>query len=293
MNKVIKITKKTAKELLPKRTQFSSKGSYGKVLNISGSYKYQGAASLSSLAPLKVGCGLVTLATIESVINNLAGNVPCITFHKLEDFDKKCISKNAFDNIKEIIKYYSVISIGSGLSDDEELDKFITDTLEFLTTNNTKCVIDADALNIAARLGIEKYPTNAIITPHPVEMSRLLNISVTKIQDDRIKHAQMATEKFGCNVILKGHETIISLTDGRIFQNTTGNSALAKAGSGDVLTGMISGFAAQNMTIENATILAVYLHGLCGEIASKELSEYSVLSTDLINYIPKAIKTII
>jgi NAD(P)H-hydrate epimerase len=107
-----------------------------------------------------------------------------------------------------------------------------------------------------------------------------------------IKAKQIAVER-EITIVLKGANTAVVKPSGEIYFNSTGNPGMATAGSGDVLTGMISGFAAQNMTIENATILAVYLHGLCGEIASKELSEYSVLSTDLINYIPNAIKTII
>ena len=287
------ITKEYVKSLLPKRSEDSNKGTFGKVLNIAGCTNYQGAAYLSSIAPLKVGAGFVTLASTELVINNLASSAHCITFLPLKSSSNKCISHRAFKEIKKVIGGYNVISIGPGLSDYDSVRYFVEDTLNYLKNFETKIVIDADALNIIAMSDIKELPENSVITPHPLELSRLLDVPVDVIQSDRPGAAKLAAGKFGCTVVLKGKNTIICSSKGEIFENETGNSALAKAGSGDVLTGMISGFVAQGLDVLEASILSVYLHGLCGELASHDLTEYSVLATDLIDYIPKGIKKIL
>ncbi len=286
------ITKEDVKKLLPKRELDSNKGSFGKVLNIAGCVNYQGAAYLSSLAPLKVGAGLVTLASIERVINNLASSSPWITFFQLRDESNKCIASDAFVDLMSVIDDYDVVSVGCGLSDDIHVCSFVQKLLSYLCSIDKKVVLDADALNIISKLGIKDLPKNSIITPHPMELSRLLGISVQDIQDDRVRAAILASEKFNCCIVLKGQGSIIAFPDGQIYKNTTGNSALAKAGSGDVLTGIISGFLAQGLSVKEATLLSVYLHGLCGELASQELTEYSVLATEQIEYIPCALKHI-
>ena len=155
-----------------------------------------------------------------------------------------------------------------------------------------KVVIDADALNIIPKFDINKLPENSIITPHPMELSRLLKISIDEIQANRIESAQKASKKYGCTTILKGNETVVCTKDLEIYTNTTGNSSMAKAGSGDVLTGILSGLLAQGLTTKQAALLGVYLHGLSGDIARRDLSEYSVLASDLIKYLPEAIKVI-
>ena len=288
----LEITIDNIKKLLPIRIQESNKGTYGKVLNIAGCFDYQGAAFLSSLAPLKIGAGLVTLATTKTVINNIAANCPWVTFHKLKDYKKQSIAKNAAKDLLPIIKNYNVVSIGSGLSNTKETKKFVIDVIEYLNKTQIKTVIDADAINILTDTNIE-LPQNSIITPHPLELSRLINVPVEKIQNNRTKYAKYTAEKYNCTVILKGKNTIICTKELKIFTNTSGNSSLAKAGSGDVLTGIISGLLAQNLSPIDASILGVFVHGLCGELASKDLTEYSVLATDQINYIPNAIKTIL
>lgn len=286
------ITKELVSTLLPHRSADSNKGTFGKVLNIAGCLNYQGAAYLSSVAPLKTGAGLVTLATIEKVVNNLAGNCPWITFYPLKDHQGKCIAGYAFQEIKEIIDDYDVVSIGPGLSTMPAVSEFCEDVIKILPQYNKKTVIDADAINIIAATDIKKLCENCVITPHPKELSRLTGLSVDEIQADRIKAAKYTAEKFNCNVVLKGKNTVVCTTEMQIFINTSGNSALAKAGSGDVLTGIISGLMSQGLSVKDAAVAGVYLHGLCGEIASKRLTEYSVLATDQIDEIPNAIKFI-
>ena len=287
------ITAQSVKALMPQRPQQSNKGTFGKVLNIAGSIEYQGAAYLSSVAPLKTGAGLVTLATIEPLINNLAGNCPWVTFYPLRDYYKKCIASDAFGDVLNIIENYNVISVGPGLSDTAATNEFVDDLIKYLNKNNKKTVIDADAINVLSKSELSSFPSDSVITPHPVELSRLINTPVKDIQNDRIKYAKLTAEKFGCCVVLKGNQTVVCTKELEVFVNTSGNSALAKAGSGDVLTGIISGLMAQGVSVENAAKLGVYLHGLCGELASQDLSLYSVLATDQIDYIPQAIKKIL
>lgn len=266
--------------IMPKRTENSNKGTFGKVLNIAGCRKYIGAAFLSSITPIKTGAGLVTLSTDETIIPIISSQAPEITFLPLKGHSESL-------ELLEALQSYDVISIGCGLGTDEETQKLVKTV--FNIENSAKWVIDADALNIISLLNLEYLPFNAVLTPHPKELSRLLKIDVEEINQNREKYAVFAAKKFNSVVLLKGHNTVI--TDGNhIYINKTGNSALAKGGSGDVLTGIISGLLAQGLSPLEAAIKGAYIHGITGELASKDLSEYCVLASDLINYLPKVIK---
>lgn len=282
-------------KFFPKRIQNSHKGTFGRILNISGSQNYSGAAILSSLSALKSGAGYVTLACPDVIVKSIASYSPDITFMPLKSTSIGSISKENTNGVIHRIKDFDIISIGSGLTTNEETKSFI---LELLKNIEKPIVIDADALNIIASENIKNVPKNSIMTPHPKELSRLLNISVEEIQANREKFAIIGAEKYNTVMVLKGHETVV--TDGKnIYINKTGNSALAKAGSGDVLTGITAGIAAQmkknipeNFLFYVATN-SVFLHGMAGELASKDLTEYSVLASEQIKYIPQAIKKIL
>ena len=287
------ITKEYAKTLLPKRSDYSSKGNYGTVVNIAGSFMYSGASYLSSISALKVGCGLVRLATATNVISTVASMSPDITFIDLGESANYTIPKDANKILKEI-KEPSVYSIGCGLSLDNNTKEFVLTFLKNNIDNQTPIIIDADGINALACASKKVIlPLNSIITPHPLELSRLIDVPVDEIQAHRVQYAWETSREFDCIVLLKGHETVVAIPTGQIFINQTGNSALSKGGSGDVLTGMIAGFASQGLNLENATCLAVYLHGLSGEIASSVQTQYGVLASNLINSIPAAIKTLI
>ena len=262
---------------LPKREQYSNKGTFGKVLNIAGSDNYTGAAYLSSVSALKVGCGLVSLCSSAKVISAVSNLSPDITFTPLTDL------KNKIDE-------FDVISIGCGLSTATAQTVLFKSVLSALQDKETPLVIDADGINILAKLKKPILPANTIITPHPKEASRLIKADVKKILDKPVDYAKKISEKYQCTTILKQHSTVVCSKEMEIYINETGNSALAKAGSGDVLTGMVSGFLAQKMSAFEAAKLAVFLHGKTGEIASSMLTEYSTLASDLIKYIPLAIQ---
>lgn len=279
-------------KLLPKRIQNSHKGTYGHVLNIAGSCQYQGAALLSSLSSLRVGAGYCMLASCSDVISNTASNTPDVTFLDLGQSAYGTIPKDSIKFISAIANY-DVVSIGCGLNQIGGVEDFVVNFLKKNQKSYTPIIIDADAINIMAKSKNFLMPMNSIITPHPMELSRLMGIEVKEIQQNRAKWAWEASKEFDCIVLLKGHETVIAVPNGKIFINHTGNSALAKAGSGDVLTGMIAGFCAQGISLEEAACCAVYIHGITSEVASKSMSEYCVLASDLIKYIPLAMKAIL
>jgi len=290
--KINYINKQLAKGLLPKRVEKSHKGTYGNVLNIAGSASYPGAAYLSSVSALRAGAGYVMLAAPSSVIPIVAANSADVTYLDVGESQYGSIPKDALRFIQGVANPYC-FSIGCGLGTSKPAKDFLSSFFAKYLKSQTPIIIDADAINILSQLKRVDLPLNSIITPHPLELSRLLGVDVSEIQEDRIKWAWEASKKFDCIVLLKGYESVIAIPNGQIFINTTGNSALSKAGAGDVLTGMIAGFCAQGLNLENAACLAVYLHGRSGELASKTHTEYSVLASNLINYIPFAIKEIL
>lgn len=282
------INKKFAASILPKRVQNSNKSTYGRVLNIAGSSNLPGAAYLSSVSALRIGAGYVTLAGVDSIINIIASMVPELTYIPLKSNSQGSIDK---DNIIKELSLYNVISLGCGLTTNEGTKDFVLDLLPMLNSRQG-LVIDADAINILSLHKGEISLKNAVITPHPKELSRLLNVSVAEINDNREKYARITSQTYECITVLKGNKTIVTNGE-KIYINESGNSALAKAGTGDVLTGIISGLLAQKMTPLNAALLGVYVHGRSGDIASMDLTEYSVLASDVIDYIPFALREII
>lgn len=288
------ITQEYVKKLLPKRKGNSHKGTYGNILNIAGSENYHGAAFLSTVSALKAGCGYVVLASIKEVLASVSILCPEAVFIPLES-KNGTISKEEYKKIIEIFLSSKVLEFGCGISsllgNQEEIEGFIQNLLNEICTYDKPVIIDADGLNIISKLNITQLPKDCIMTPHPQELSRLIGVDVSEIQLDRTKYAKIAAKKYSSIVVLKGHHSVI--TNGyEVLVNPTGNSSLSKAGSGDVLTGLISGFCAQGVNTFEAAILGVYVHGLAGEIASTELTQYGVNASDLINYIPKAIKSL-
>ncbi len=260
---------------LPKRPENSNKGTFGKILNIAGSEYMPGAAYLSSVAALKTGAGYLELASDEKTLRTVSEMLP----------EAVLVPK---EKIEQYINIATVISIGCGLSTEQEAVEIFKKVIN--NRKNLPTVIDADGLNILSNNPTE-FDKNTILTPHPKEASRLLNCKLEDILKDTENSAKEISEKYNCITVLKTHNTTV--TDGKIiYINKTGSSALSKAGTGDILCGMISGLLAQNMKPFDAAILGVYLHGLAGELASRYLTEYSVLASELVRYIPNAIKSV-
>lgn len=265
---------------LPQRKQNSHKGTYGKVLNIAGSPNYSGAAYLSSISALKVGCGYVALASCPSVLQAVSAKSPDIVLIPIKQ-------------VKNVLKNYDVISLGCGFSTEAPAILMFKSIMTELAILDMPVILDADGINLLAKFKKMVLPDRLILTPHPKEASRLLNKPVSEILENPEDSATEISLNFKCTTVLKLHNTIVCSKKLTIYTNDTGNSALSKAGAGDVLCGMISGLLAQGLTPFEACKTAVYLHGLSGELASKYLTEYSVLASDLINYIPDSIRTLL
>lgn len=264
---------------LPTRNQFSHKGTFGKVLNIAGSPNYSGAAYLSSMSALRIGCGYVALASSPSVLQAIAAKTPDIVLVPIKQ-------------AKNVIKNYDVVSLGCGFSTEAPAILMFKSLMTELAILDLPVILDADGINLLAKFKKTVLPDRLILTPHPKEASRLLGKDVSEIIANPEDAATEISLNFKCTTVLKGHNTVVCSKKLNIYINKTGNSALAKAGTGDVLCGMITGLIAQGMKTFEACKTAVYLHGKAGELASEDLTEYSVLASDLLNYVPKAIKKI-
>lgn len=261
---------------MPYREQNSNKGTFGKVLALCGSDNYIGASYLACLSVLKIGAGLCALTSTDRVIDSVSKMLPELVYLKREQ---------GFRNISN----YTVLLIGCGLGQEKNSRKIFQRFMKNIPEDKP-VVIDADGLNLlGANKGL-KLSLRTVLTPHPLEASRLLGCSLEEILSDPAGAAKRLTEKYSCVTVLKMHRTIVCDRDFNIYINEHGNSALAKAGTGDVLAGMIAGLLSQGMSCFDASKLGVYLHSKCGEIASEDLTEYSVLASDLVKYLPKAIK---
>jgi hydroxyethylthiazole kinase-like uncharacterized protein yjeF len=291
------LTADFVKTLLPARLENSSKGSFGSVLVIAGSANYRGAAFLSCAAALRVGTGYVTLAAIPAVVASVSYRLPDAVYVPLKSW-RGCIACGEYRRVAPLVRRCTAVAVGPGLSGvagtmfhkggTRGVRRFFARLMLILSGMDIPVVLDADGLNFLSELQPLALPRRLVMTPHPKELARLLGTTVEAIQADRAGSAERAARKYGAVVVLKGHRSIV--TDGSTtFVNSSGNSALAKAGSGDVLTGVIAGFAAQGLSTLDSARFGVWLHGRAGEIASAEKTDFGVLASDLPDYIPRAI----
>lgn len=261
---------------LPQRPENSHKGTFGKLLNVSGSKFMPGAAIISSMAALKSGCGNVFLTMDEPVFS----------------WQNCGIVFTRTASIAEHLKSAQALLIGCGLGTELKAVQMFQKTFEAQAEIPT--VIDADGLNLLAKYDLEWRPKNLVLTPHPLEASRLLGgVEVEKILNDTVHYAGEISQIYNCVTVLKTHNTVVTSPYGEVYINKTGNSGMAKAGSGDVLAGMLASFLAQGMETFDAATLAVYTHGLAGDFARDELTEFCVMPVDLINHIPQAFRTLL
>ncbi|MBK8806872.1 MAG: NAD(P)H-hydrate dehydratase [Bacteroidales bacterium] len=263
---------------LPKRNKFSHKGHFGHGLLIAGSKGMAGAAILAAKASLKSGIGLLTCHIPALNVLPLQISLP----------EAICVADSNMDFVSNITlaSHYTAIAIGPGLSVNDTTCSAFEQVLKNI---KIPMVIDADGLNIISKLPhlLQCLPANTILTPHPKEFDRLFGNS--KNSEDRFNKQVLASKKYGIIIVLKGHNSSISLPTGEVWFNTTGNAGMATAGSGDLLTGMILSFLAQGFSASVAARYAVYLHGLAGDIAAKNVGEYSLIASDIIDSIFKAI----
>ncbi len=262
------------------RAADSHKGDFGKVAIIAGSLGMTGAAALAGTAALRAGAGLVRVATPKSVLPIVASAEPCFTTIPLDEDKNGRISAKAINKILNLVKENDIIAFGPGIGVSSAL-KAILETL--LKQDNLKLVIDADGLNNLSK--IKNWPeilkAEIILTPHPGEMKRLCSALFREpLPDDRQQQALLLAENTKTTVILKGAGTVVTDAD-KLYVNTTGNPGMATAGSGDVLTGVVTALWAQGLNSFDAAVLAVYIHGLAGDIAAEKIGQTSLIATDI------------
>jgi NAD(P)H-hydrate epimerase len=274
------------------RTADSHKGLYGHALIVAGSLGKSGAAVMAGYAALRAGAGLVTVATPDVVLPIVASAHPELMTEPLAATPQgtaaiSSLSKKRFDRLEES---KNVLALGPGLGLEPETQDFIR---KVVSRTELPLVLDADGLNaFAANADLlrDRKTKFLAITPHPGEMARLLMRSTKEVQEDRVKAALDAAQRWNVQVILKGAHTIIASPDGQIFINTSGNPGLAKGGSGDVLTGVLAALTAQFKTDDWARVLSLgaYLHGKAAEFATKNTDESGLLATEVAAAIPHA-----
>ncbi len=279
-----------ARSWLPDRKPDAHKGSCGTVLVLAGSAGMTGAAHLTSLAAMRSGAGLVYLGIPESLNDILEAKLTEVITKPLPETRNRTLSLAALERILKLTDRADALVIGPGLSAHPETAELVQAVIKSVSI---PAVVDADGLNaLAAGPELLGCPARLVLTPHYGELSRLLKVGIPQIKAEPLKYAREAARKFNQMIVLKGAPTVTALPDGRAWINPTGNSGMATAGSGDVLAGLIGGLLAQGLSPERAAVLGVYLHGLAGDLAADDKTEYCLLAGDIIEHLPPAFKKI-
>ncbi len=267
----------------------SHKGDYGYVFVLAGSVGLTGAAYLSSQGALLSGSGLVTLGIPESLNPIMEVKLTEVMTKPLAETKTFSLSLKALSQIKKILPEIDALAIGPGLSRNYETRGLVH---KLLSSVRKPTVLDADGINaLVGKLNVlNNLKSELVLTPHPGEMARLLGLKIAEIQNNRSQIAKRFAKKYRVAVVLKGHRTVVAGKDGQIYINKTGNPGMASGGCGDVLTGIIVSFLGQGMRPFKAARLAVYVHGLAGDIALKEKGEISLIATDILDKLPQALK---
>ncbi len=275
------------KTMLPKRKPVSNKGTYGHALCVCGSMKMIGAAYLSVSGALRCGTGLVTAAFPQSAYPAIAPKLTEPLLLPLEANFEGTFEFSAKAGITEAVKRATAVLIGCGIGFNKDTSLLVHSLIKEI---NKPMIIDADGINaLSTNIDIlKKAQAPVILTPHPGEMSRLCSKNIAEIIENPIVTAYEFAKKHKVTVVLKGANTIVcSYERNEIYVNSTGNSGLARGGSGDLLAGMTVSFLAQGMSPFDASVCAVYLHGLCADIVAEKTSERGMLPTDVLNHLPE------
>ena len=289
-NRTLLLTSDSAFQTLPERRPSSHKGTFGHAGIIAGSVGKTGAAALAARAALRVGAGLVTVATPNSVNDVLEAKLLEAMTMPMPETKARTLARSGLDRIVAFIQARTAIAVGPGLSTHPETAELVQFLVKHL---DRPSVLDADALNaLAGRVSLlTECKTPPILTPHPGEMARLEPDATTQtVNADRIGTARRFARERGVFVVLKGARTVIARPDGLVAICPTGNPGMATAGTGDVLTGMIVGLLAQGVPAWGAACAATYFHGSAGDLAAQQLGQAGMLAGALIAQIPYALQ---
>jgi NAD(P)H-hydrate epimerase len=270
------------RHLLAPRPPWGHKGTFGHVLVVAGSRGKTGAAAMTGLGALRAGAGLVTVASAASAVPVIAGHAAELMTVPLEENDAGTISASV--DLSAIAEGKTVLAMGPGLGLHPDVEALVERAAE---TFEGPLVLDADALagTVQGNGGVR------VLTPHPGEMARLTGKPTADIQRDRAGAARAFAVARRVTLVLKGQRTVIAFPDGRVWINPTGTPAMGTGGSGDILTGLISGLLAQfPHDPDSAVAAAVYLHGLAGQIGARALGEKCLIATDILEYLPDAME---
>ncbi|MQF48555.1 NAD(P)H-hydrate dehydratase [SAR202 cluster bacterium AC-647-N09_OGT_505m] len=287
------ITSDWVKNTLPRRPLDSHKGTFGRVLVVAGSMNYIGAAYLACEGAARVGAGLVTLAIPRSLQPLLATKLTEVTYLLLPE-EEDALSPEASDVILSELPGYQALLAGCGLGQGSDVAQLLQQTLNTARYPGVPMVLDADALNIMSRqpewwLGLKG---EAVVTPHPGEMSRLTGRTTKDINSARLNTTRERAIQWSKSVVLKGAYTVVSSPQGQVRMSPFANPGLASAGTGDVLAGAIAGLLAQGMSTFDAASCGVYLHGAAGEQAKYEMGDTGIVASDILPRLPLAIKQV-
>ena len=281
--KIRRLNRRDVEKTLPKRKKDSHKGDFGRILLLCGSRGYTGAAALAAMGALRAGAGLVYVGVPESIYQIEAVKLTePIVFPLLEEDGK--LSTESIEKIRELLPSMDCVLIGPGLGQSAGTFDVTAFVLKYYSG---PVIVDADGINVLCdhKDILRERTSPTILTPHPGEFTRLSGAT----PDNRIQSAKQLAEELGIVVVLKGHETVI--TDGEnVYINTTGNPGMAVGGSGDVLAGIIAAFVGQKLKPLNAAACGVWVHGAAGDICEKEIGQYGMLPSDMLQVLPRLLK---
>jgi NAD(P)H-hydrate epimerase len=280
-----------ARAVLPYRSPYGHKGSFGKVFVIAGSANYVGAACLACAGAMRVGVGLTSLAIPRSLQIAVASRLSEVTFFPLTESTPGNVLPDAFKTVLAASKDYEVVLSGCGLGNRPQTREFSL-KIAFQLKPDKKIVFDADSLNHLSsyKEWWKRIPFDAVLTPHPGEMARLCGTEAGEVQANRFELALQKAAEWNKTIVLKGANTVIAAPDGRLRINISANAGMATAGTGDVLAGAISGLLAQGMNLFDAACLGTYLHSKAGEMTALRLGDAGMIASDLLSELPLAIR---
>jgi len=283
------ITSEYVASLIPHRPPDAHKGVFGHLFTVAGSPGFTGAATLACEGALRSGVGLVTLGLPESLNPIMEVKVTEAMTLPLPETAQHTLSRAAAEPALNFSEKCSAAALGPGISHEGETSRFVH---RFLEQVRLPAVVDADGLNsLAENLDtLKARPAATVLTPHPGEMWRLTGKPVADIQRNRQSCAVAFAQRWNVVLVLKGAGTVVASPDGNVMLNTTGGSGLASGGTGDILTGLIGGLLAQGVPPMDAAVIAVYLHGLAGDIVAGELTEWAMVAGDVVRALPRAWK---
>ena len=270
------------------RPRHANKSDFGRIFILAGSRGLTGAASLASFAALRAGAGLVTLGCPGIVYSILARRYPEVMVRPFASTSKGSLSEKSFSKIFSFLKTQDVLALGPGLSRHPGTERLLR---KLLLRSKLPAVVDADGVSALQNHPeiLRKIEAPLILTPHPGELVRAFGGKKPVTDAERKTRALQIARQYRIVLVLKGHRTVVADSNGKVFVNPTGNPGMATGGTGDVLTGIIAAFLGQGMLPFDAARFGVYLHGLAGEFAARQKGEVSLVASDVVEFLPKAI----